>query len=119
MPFATSRRPWFEACEETPMNRIERLMWEETRLSAIRRLERESRRPIGAKVISVMFLVGVMALLANRVPIAPVYEAVVPAQVAVMKPAREIAPSAAAPSRDIEDSAASAVRQDDPPAARY
>ena len=51
------------------MNRIERLIWEETQLATIQRSQRESLGMRGAKVVAIVALVGALALLATRVSI--------------------------------------------------
>jgi hypothetical protein len=61
------------------MNRIERLVWEETQLATIQRLQRESHGRRGAKVAGVIALVGAVALLANRVPLPHLDDVVVQA----------------------------------------
>ena len=48
------------------MNRIERLVWEETQLATLQRLQRESHGRRSAKVAGVIALVGAVALLATR-----------------------------------------------------
>ncbi len=110
------------------MNRIERLIWEETQLKEIARLQRESHGSRGAKFISIMVLVGVIALLASRVSIPPLGEAVTqalaPASIVyspVAKPskARDAGTSAATMSRGAADGAADATPRDDPPMAPF
>jgi hypothetical protein len=61
------------------MNRIERLVWEETQLATIQRLQRESHGRRSAKVAGVIALVGAVALLANRVPLPHLDDVVVQA----------------------------------------
>ena len=61
------------------MNRIERLVWEETQLATLQRLQRESPRRRGAKVAGVIALVAAVALLANRVPLPHLDDVVVQA----------------------------------------
>jgi hypothetical protein len=51
------------------MNRIERLIWEETQLATIQHSQRKSHGMKGAKAAGVMALVGAVALLAARVPL--------------------------------------------------
>jgi hypothetical protein len=51
------------------MNRIERLVWEETQLAMIQRSQRESHGIRGAKVVAILALVGAVAMLANGVSI--------------------------------------------------
>jgi hypothetical protein len=106
------------------MNRIERLIWERTLMNRIERLQRESRFTSGAKVVSVVFLVGMIGLLATRAPVppfdgsvvqAPVAESSIPAPVAALNPTSTIDPAASTLSRDAADAAARAAPQDDTP----
>ena len=63
------------------MNRIERLIWEETQLKEIERLQRKSHGIRGVKLILIALLVGLIALLASRVSIPPLDDAKVRALV--------------------------------------
>jgi hypothetical protein len=51
------------------MNRIERLIWEETQLATIQGSQRETLGMRGAKVVAIVALVGAVAILATRVSI--------------------------------------------------
>jgi len=106
------------------MNRIERLIWEETQLKAIERPQRESRGTTRAKLMSMGILVGLIALLASVVSMPPLEDAVVRAlvptsvffpAVTAPNPASDVGAWAAAPSRDTEDGVEKAAPQDDPP----
>jgi len=110
------------------MNRIERLIWEETQIATIARMQRDARRTSRAKFVSIAFLVGVVALLASRVSIPPLGETLVqalaPASIVYTpatapKPARGAESRAAAPAHDANDATASPRRQDDPPKATF
>jgi hypothetical protein len=110
------------------MNRIERLIWEETQLKGIERLQRESHGTTGAKLILIAILVGFIALLASRVSIPPLDDAVVRALVptsvfytpiAAPNPASDVGTSAATSSRDTVDEVERAAPQDDPPIAAF
>ena len=91
------------------MNRIERLLWEETQLETIGRLERKAHLAKGVKLISVALLAGVIALIASRMTIPRLDETVVQAlrpasfvytPATAPKAARHAESSAAAPARD-------------------
>jgi hypothetical protein len=110
------------------MNRIERLVWEETHLSRIGRLQRESHRATGLKIVSIVFIVGAIALLATRISIPPLDEAVVRAltpESVVYSPAAgpnagsHAGSTANTPVRDSTDAAARGARHDDPPIAMF
>ena len=58
------------------MNRIERLIWEETQLKEIERSRQGSRGSRGAKVISIAAVVGAIALVAFQVSIPRLDESV-------------------------------------------
>ena len=96
------------------MNRIERLIWEETQLKEIERQQRKSPGMTGAKLILIALLagliallVGLIALLASRVSMPPPDDAVVRALLptsvfytpfAAPNPASDVGPSPAASS---------------------
>ena len=110
------------------MNRIERLIWEETQLKEIERLQRKSHGIRGAKLILIALLVGLIALLASRVSIPPLDDAIVRAlvptsflypPVAAPNPANDVGPSAGRSSRDTADDVERAAAQDDPPIATF
>ena len=89
------------------MNRIERLIWEETQLKEIERLQRKSHGIRGAKLILIALLVGLIALLASRVSMPPLDDAIVTSflytPVATPNPANDVGPSAGRSSRDTAD----------------
>ena len=110
------------------MNRIERLIWEETQLKEIERLLRKSHGMTGPKLILIALLVGLIALLASRVSMPPLDDAVVRAlvptsifytPVAAPNPASDVGPSAGMSSRDTADEMERAAAQDDPPIATF
>ena len=116
-----------QVLEETQMNRIERLIWEETQLEAIERPRRKSRGTPGAKLWSIAVVVGVAALLASRLSIPPLDDAVVRALVptsvfytpAGPSPARDVGPAAGASSQDTAGEVEKAEPHDDPPMAGF
>ena len=44
------------------MNRIQRLLWEETLMDGIERLQRKSRGATGMKILTSMLLMGMIAI---------------------------------------------------------
>ena len=108
------------------MNRIERLVWEETQLKGLESRQREPEGTTGSKLMSIAILVGLVALLASVVPIPPLDDAVVRAltptsvfftPAARPNPASEPGRSAATSSRDTADEVETAAPRDDPPTA--
>jgi hypothetical protein len=75
------------------MNRIERLIWEETQLRTIERSRRKFPGAPGAKSLAIVVLVGALAVLASRMPIPHLDDVVVEA----LTPARLVYAPAAAP----------------------
>lgn len=105
------------------MNRIERLIWEETQLNGIKPLPRESRCLTGSRLVLIAVLLGVIALFASRVSIPPLDEAVLQALVPVSfvnhplgapDPPRDAGRPAATPARAAPDAAERAARRDAP-----
>jgi hypothetical protein len=92
------------------MNRIERLVWEETQLATIQRSQRESRGKWGAKVAGIMVLVGAVALLATHVPLPQLDDVMVQA----LTPASIFYTPVAAPNPGTEARRATEARSRDP-----
>ena len=112
------------------MNRIERLIWEETQLKEIERLQQKSHGMTGAKLIliAILVLVGLIALLAPRVSMPRLDDAVVRAlaptsffytPVAAPNPASDVGPPPATSSRDTADEMERTAAQDDPSIATF
>jgi hypothetical protein len=101
------------------MNRIERLIWEETRLNEIGCMHRKSRRNRGVKLVSIALLAGVTALGVSRLSVPSLDETVVRAllpasvvytPVAASNPAIRATASPAPGSGDVADAGARAAQ---------
>ncbi|MEO8302972.1 MAG: hypothetical protein ABI724_02525 [Betaproteobacteria bacterium] len=94
------------------MGRIERLIWEEAQLDAIKHTKRESRGLAGAKVAAIVVAAIAIALLGTRMSFPHVDEVMVqalsPASIVYRpmvapNPTREVRPATAAVSHDAAD----------------
>jgi hypothetical protein len=92
------------------MNRIERLIWEETQLAMLQRSQRDSNGMRGAKVVAIMALVGAVALLATRVSIPHLDDVMVQA----LTPSSIVYSPVAAPNRASDARRATATQSRDP-----
>ena len=110
------------------MNRIERLIWEETQLKEIERQRRESPGMRGAKLILIALLVGLIAVLASRMWMRPLDDAVVRALLptsvfytlfVTSNPASDAGPPPVTSSRDTADEMERTAAQDDPSIATF
>ena len=94
------------------MNRIDRLIWEETQLDTIKHSQQGSHGVTGAKVAAIVVLAWAIALLGTRVSIPHLDDVMVqalsPASIvyrpmAAPNPARDVRPATATVSRDAAD----------------
>ena len=106
------------------MNRIERLIWEETQLKELERGQRKPHGMTGMRFILIAILVTLIALTASRVWTRPLDDAVVRALAptsALYMPAPRpnkasaIGPSTATSSSEIAGDVEKAAAHDDPP----
>ena len=110
------------------MNRIERLIWEETQLKEVERLQRKSHGMTGAKIILIAMLVCLIALVASRVSMPPldddVVRALVPTSVFFTcgrraKPGKRRRAFGIQLRRDTADEMERAAAHDEPPIASF
>jgi len=79
------------------------------------RFARASNLWTGAKAISIMFMVGIIALLAARTPMHPMEEAMVATPAALEQSEGDLGAFGSTLPRQDADAAARAAKQDDPP----